>query len=562
MNVSILKDKQYDQETKQFLIFWTKEKESYTLLEEWWEEMKRRIKAITIKHSVRIARTRKKEKERILKELNKLQQETTPDKGKIEEMEGVVKDLLNREQEGLQIRSRARWIEKGEKPTRFFYGLEKSRQKKNTIKSLKTDKGTVTTNTEILIEARSFYQNLYMAQDTDKDDQHWLIENLDKTLSDLDKESCEGPMTTIETTKAVKEMNNNKSPGPDGIPAEFYKQYWELLTQNITELFNHNYDVETMTESQREALLKLLYKKNDLELLKNWRPISLLNADYKIAAKVSATRLKNVLPQIVHVDQTCGVPGRTIYENLFKIRDIVHQAHRNKSNVIVISLDQEKAFDRVDREFLKKTLDKMNFGPSFKHWISTMYNEAQCTIENNGWLSDPVQLHRGLRQGCPLSPLLYILVAESLGQIIRKADNIQGIPIPGGNGETAKITQYADDATLTLRDDMSVQRCFDIVTRYERGSGSKLNYEKTEGIYIGKQEGRQHGAVPITWKNDFLEILGAQIGPSLEQDWRKPLGKLNRRLQGWSSRSLSIYGRALITRTFGLANFIFQPPFS
>ena len=95
-----------------------------------------------------------------------------------------------------------------------------------------------------------------------------------------------------------------------------------------------------------------------------------------------------------------------------------------------------------------------------------------------------------------------MLIAESLGEALRKDDNIRGIPIPGGHGETQKLTQYADDTTLMLQDDISVQRAFDIITRYERGTGSKLNYEKTKGIYIGRREGQTQGAVPITWTRD------------------------------------------------------------
>ena len=121
-----------------------------------------------------------------------------------------------------------------------------------------------------------------------------------------------------------------------------------------------------MTESQRNTLLKLLYKKYDKELLKNWRPISLLNVDYKIAAKVIATRLKPVLHRVINEDQTCGIPGRSIYKNIFKLRDIVHHTNKNKHQAILIILDQEKAFDKVDRNFLEETLERMNFGPSLR----------------------------------------------------------------------------------------------------------------------------------------------------------------------------------------------------
>ena len=132
----------------------------------------------------------------------------------------------------------------------------------------------------------------------------------------------------------------------------------------MTEVFNENYENTTMTESQKQAVLRLLYKKEERELLKNWRPISLLNVDYKIVATVMANRLRKVLPEIIHEDQTCGVPNRSIYENLFRLRDMTYNTRKNNTNMILVGLDQEKAFDRVDRTFLLRILQKMNFGRS------------------------------------------------------------------------------------------------------------------------------------------------------------------------------------------------------
>ena len=138
-----------------------------------------------------------------------------------------------------------------------------------------------------------------------------------------------------------------------------------------------------------------------------------LNTDYKILATVLATRLKPLLPKVINEDQTCGIPGRSIFQNLFRLRDIAYDASINGGDVIMINLDQEKAFDKVDRSFLFKTMSQMNFGDSFIHWVTTLYQNANSNILNNGWSSDPV-LHRGVRQGCPLSLLLSVIIAEKL----------------------------------------------------------------------------------------------------------------------------------------------------
>ena len=242
-----------------------------------------------------------------------------------------------------------------------------------------------------------------------------------------------------------------------------------------------------MTEGQKKAILRLS-KKENRKLLKNWRPISLLNSDYKLAAKVKAKRLQKVLPTIMNEDKTCGVRGRTIYENIFRLRDLVHNNKLRKHNLILINLNQEKStWPRSNK--IQKTLRKQNFGPSLRWWIEVLYEGENCVVLNNGWISDPINLERGVRRGCPLSPLLYIIIAETLGNAIGKDSHIEGMKIPWTT-EQSKISQYADDATLTLADDQSVIRSFDIINKFEVATGGKLNMEKTEEIYIGNNAGQ------------------------------------------------------------------------
>ena len=213
-------------------------------------------------------------------------------------------------------------------------------------------------------------------------------------------------------------MESGKSPGPDGLPAEFYLYFWGLLGRDLVEILNYGYDAGALSESQRRAILRLLFKREDPQLLKNWRPISLLNVDYKIATKCLAGRLREVLPLVLSEDQTCGVPNRSIFENLFLIRDVIDFVREKNLPLALINLDQEKAFDRVNRRFLRRVLEKMNFGPSFRRWVDVIYQDTQSAVINNGWLSESFTLSRGVRQGCPLSPLLYCLVAETLGQAL------------------------------------------------------------------------------------------------------------------------------------------------
>lgn len=174
-------------------------------------------------------------------------------------------------------------------------------------------------------------------------------------------------------------------------------------------------------------------KKGDKEELQNFRPISLLNCDYKILAKVMANRLKRVLPRIIQTNQAYAVLSRDISDTVI--------------NTDLINTDLEKAFDRVEHDFLFEVLRKYDFGNKFVHCLRGLYSDAKSCVKCNGFLTDFIYLTRSIRQGCPLSALLYTLVAEPLGLAINADSGIKGIPLDGFKdfSKETKIYQYADD---------------------------------------------------------------------------------------------------------------------
>ena len=197
-------------------------------------------------------------------------------------------------------------------------------------------------------------------------------------------------------------------------------------------------------------------------LLKFWRPISLLNTDYKLASKVITERLKRVMQSIVHKDQTCGVVGRSIFSNLQLIRDMLDMIDKTNETGILVTLDQEKAFDRVDHDFLMRVLLKFGFGPSFRGWVSLFYKNVFSRIICNGSLSAPAFFGRGVRQGCPLFPLLYVLVTEVLSNQIRKCKDIESKV--SGSLEPAAFNSKSRSMLMTPRylsklNDLSVDFC-------------------------------------------------------------------------------------------------------
>ena len=141
--------------------------------------------------------------------------------------------------------------------------------------------------------------------------------------------------------------------------------------------------------------------------------------DYKIAAKALGNRLLQVIASVVSPDQSCGIPGRSPAENVRLLLDVACYVDQNNIGGAVVSLDQEKAFDRVEISFLMKVLERMGFGPSFRAWIRLLYTDVHSAVVVNGFVSESFPVTRGVRQGCPLSPLLYVLAMESLARAVR-----------------------------------------------------------------------------------------------------------------------------------------------
>jgi hypothetical protein len=229
-------------------------------------------------------------------------------------------------------------------------------------------------------------------------------------------------------------------------------------------------------------LPSLVPKKGDKTSLKNWRPISLLNIDYKIISKVMATRLSKVMSSIISSDQTCCVPGRDIADNVLAMRDLVEFISDQNMGGYLIKIDQEKAFDRVNHNYLFKVLHRFGFPDYFIDWIKIFYTEVCSSVKINGYLSDSFPILRGIRQGCPLSALLYVLSAEPVRNLIVNNPHIKGIDV---FDQKALLFQHADDSTAFVKDFDSVKvicNCFDT---YNRASGSKVNLGKSEILPLG-----------------------------------------------------------------------------
>ena len=478
-NNKLLADGVFQEEIERFWLEWAQEFDNFVDPFEWWEKAKSNFKRIAIRRATIIGKTQRHERFVLQSRLEKLQVRakngTTSDIEQYLIAKEALKQLELKELEASKIRSKARFVEEGEKSTRFFFSLEKCRRSSQNIRVLTKDNmDTVTETRDLLGESLSFYKRLYTAQPCDERIQGEFLDGAYPELVESARDSCEGEITIEELKGAVDAMENDKSPGLDGITINFYKHFWHMLGDELVRVYNHAFRVGPLSVSQRRGVISLLFKKGDRTQLKNWRPITLLTTDYTILAKALANRLHEVLPLIIHSDQTAAIRGRMINDNARLLHDVIAYANRNSVPLAVVSIEQMKAFDRVSHDFLFKCLRRFGFGPSFLQWIQVLYNSVSSSVRVNGWLTAFVHLERGLRQGCPLSMPLYLLTAESMVINVRSNPGIHGVKPPNSENEV-KLSQFADDTTLILTDEQSIAETFLVFDRYELASGAKIN---------------------------------------------------------------------------------------
>jgi len=396
-----------------------------------------------------------------------------------------------------------------EKCTSFFLNAHKSQVETDTVSRIKTPLGISSDSPTILQTFFNFYEDLYAESPTSGDAQDKVLSLLNLKLNPEQSKDCSRTFTLADLKSALFKSENSKCPGLDGIPAEFFKALWAEMGPDLLEIFNLAQETGTLPESMRLAVIRCIPKKGDLTEAKNWRPISLLNADYKIFASAIASRFSEYIPFVVSPFQTATVRGRKISHNLSLLRDFVFHANSEQLEAFVVAIDQMKAFDRVNWKFLAKILETQNFPNLLLNWVKTLYTNIGSCVRINGHTSDPFIIYRGVRQGCPLSPILYTLFSEALNRCISCETQIVG---PRIFNSKPLISQYADDTCIGAIGDQSIYAIFRSLYLFERASGAKINPDKSQGLWLGANRGRDDRPNNVIWTSESLNVLGIPIG--------------------------------------------------
>ena len=239
------------------------------------------------------------------------------------------------------------------------------------------------------------------------------------------------------------------------------------------DMLHETYQLKRLPLSTCMAILTLILK-NDKEMLKNYRPISLNDYDYKIISSALSCRLQKIVSKLISHDHTAYIKGRYIGYTAQLLQDVIKYCKTSNLPGAILSLDFQKAVDSLEWPFMMKTLNKFGFGRYFQTWKEILYKDPKLVVKNNGWLSKTIEMKCGIRQGCSLSALLFIIASEILTLKLKSCKEIQGIKF---NNFECLVCQYADDTTLVLGSVQFIKESGKIMKECAIVSGLKLNIE-------------------------------------------------------------------------------------
>lgn len=530
------------------------------------ETLKMEIRKVTIRYSSIKKKEKEKQEQNILEQIENLTNSPNITHQILECIHNLKEELqLLREykMKGIVLRSKVQWLEEGEKPTKFFATIEKRNYVNKLINKLNIEGNIIQNQSKILQETTLFYKKLYKSK-TNYVDQldninQFLDDRIIKTLTEEQKATCEGNITTDEILAVMRDMKRDKTPGIDGIPIEFYSIFWEDLGHFMVRSIKAAFISGELSITQKRGIITCLPKGDKpREFLKNWRPISLLTSDYKVITSVLAKRMKIVLGEIIGLDQRGFLKDRYMEENTRLVYDLIHYCKENKLDGLLLLIDFEKAFDSVEWSYIVKLLRKYNFGDDFIRWFNIVYSDAQSCVINNGNYSEFFNLARGCRQGDPWSPYIFILAIEPLAQCIKTNQQITGINF--GKHEI-KIGQYADDTFLVLKNtDVSIRTAITIFENFQKVSGLSINVDKTQAIKLGDiNRNLRCPVLNIAYAAHF-KLLGITFSTNLDEmddlNYRNKIIQINKTIKLYQWRNLSMAGRITIVKMHLLPKLI------
>ena len=428
-----------------------------------------------------------------------------------------LQEFCNQKAESNIFRSKVNFYELGEKPSSYYLSMERARFNARTCNALFDEEGNLISDTNgILKLQQKFYSALY-SRDTEV---AFIIENESPVKVPENISEQQNMQFTIEDIgMAVLQLPNNKTCGNDGIPIDFYKVFWSKIKHIYYELVLEIFKKQHFHDSALLGVINLIPKATkDTRYLKFLRPISLLSSDYKIIKKAMANKIEPALEHIIDKDQRGFQKNRRISSNIRMIFELIQHSEKENLDNIILQLDFEKCFDKIEFDILFKSLHYFGFPDIVQTWTKILFTDFRAMTQNNGHFSEVFKITRGLHQGGPCSSLYFLICAEIMAILLRQNPNIEGILV---NQIKNLLGQYADDADVYLRNrQKSLDTVFEVLENFRRISGFCVNYDKTTILRIGSLKNTNATLImqkKVVWTNDFTNVLGIWIHTSLDK---------------------------------------------
>eukprot|EP00253_Pinus_taeda_P029767 PITA_29767 len=358
-----------------------------------------------------------------------------------------------------------------------------------------------------------------------------------------------------EVEAAVNHLKAGKAPGPDGFTSNFFQHFWDLVKWEVWQVVEESRTLRWMYPRMNATFLALIPKAEESNTPEKYRPIALCNIIYKIVSKVVASRLKPMLPLIISPEQFGYVEGRHITDGIILTREIIHSLKQSKQPGMLLKIDLSKAFDSISWDYLQKILKAFGFSPSWVRWISNLISSSFFSILINSIPSPTFRPSRGIRQGDPLSPFLFVILAEGLGRSIKSAilsRKLKGIAFH----QTPAIShqQFVDDNMLFGHPSAQEARSFNsILEDFSLASGALINKVKSQIFFFNTPPSTQRAISRIlgfTITSLPSKYLGAPLMSSAlkHSSWNNLLEKLEVRLLLWTHRALNMASRIVLIK--------------
>ena len=454
-------------------------------------------------------------------------------------------------------KSREIWLKEGDRNTGFFHKMANSHRRRNAINKIKINGRWLTDDNAIQKGIVDEFKGHLSEPGL------WRPAFPSISLKELgtdDADSLEVRFSEEEVSTAIAGLNGEKAPGPDGFPIAFWSFSWEFVKDEVMEFFKEFYERKKFVKSLNATFLVLIPKKGNIEDVKDYRPISLLGSLYKILAKVLANRLRRVLVKVISPSQNAFVEGRQILDAALIANEVVDSMLRRNDGGVVCKLDIEKAYDHINWEYVLEVMRRMGFGQRWIAWIFWCMSTVSYSILINGVSEGFFRSTRGIRQGDPLSPYLFVLGMDILSRLVNKAvegNFLSGCKLGGAREEEELEVShllYADDTLLFCKDNPDQLACLRwILMWFEALSGLKINLNKSEIFPIGGREnievltaelGCRAGSLPTTY-------LGLPLGASHKsvRMWDTIEERFRRRLASWKRQYISKGGRVTLIKS-------------